>query len=71
MSYLRQVFNQEKAFIGTLDYIFHSEGWNVESVLKLPDRAEMEGPMPLQHEPSDHLLIGATMNLQPPRSNNE
>ena len=50
-------------FIDTLDYIFLSDHWSVRHVEPLPNRSEVKGPLPNQTEPSDHLLIGATVEL--------
>lgn len=56
---------QQPEFIDTLDYIFYSpkEGIEVESVRPLPHRSEVQGPLPNQDEPSDHILLSATFNL--------
>jgi exonuclease III len=53
-------------FIACLDYIFISEGIEVESVLKLP-RLEgfVDPPLPNSSEPSDHLMIGAVLRMPP------
>jgi 2',5'-phosphodiesterase len=51
-------------FIDTLDYIFLSPSWSVEKVRDLPARDVAGGPFPnLDHgEPSDHILIAATLS---------
>lgn len=49
----------EEPFIDTLDYIFMSEHWDVDTVDDLPSRESMKGPLPIQNEPSDHLLLSA------------
>ncbi|KNC78143.1 hypothetical protein SARC_09413 [Sphaeroforma arctica JP610] len=54
---------QEPTFIETLDYIFYSKGIEAESVVKLPHRDAVEGPLPNGEEPSDHILIGAKLNI--------
>jgi mRNA deadenylase 3'-5' endonuclease subunit Ccr4 len=54
----------DPVFIETLDYMFHSPGWNVDSVLPLPRREEVEGPLPNETEPSDHILISGTFSLK-------
>eukprot|EP00804_Cyclotella_cryptica_P006156 CCRYP_020817-RA/>CCRYP_020817-RA protein AED:0.38 eAED:0.38 QI:0/-1/0/1/-1/1/1/0/447 len=69
---------EEEPFIGTLDYIFlsrrdgterNNEGdrigksWIVRDVVKLPERDVSGGPFPNDREPSDHLLIGADLEL--------
>eukprot|EP01038_Epipyxis_sp_PR26KG_P008906 gene8906-12010_t len=53
----------DPVFIETLDYIFHSDEWNVTGVQTLPDRSDVAGPLPNQNEPSDHMLISAEMKL--------
>lgn len=53
----------DPVFIETLDYIFHSQGWSVDSVQTLPHRTEIEGPLPNEEEPSDHILISARMSV--------
>jgi len=58
---------EEPEFIDTLDYIFlssvASSSWEVSSVLPLPDRSSVQGPLPNQEEPSDHLMLAATLRL--------
>jgi mRNA deadenylase 3'-5' endonuclease subunit Ccr4 len=61
---------EEDAFIGTLDYIFLSQkegdassGWTVKDTIQLPGREDSGGPFPNENEPSDHLLIGADLEL--------
>ena len=54
----------DPVFIETLDYIFHSSGWNVDSVQALPHRDTVPGPLPNKDEPSDHILISAKMSLK-------
>jgi hypothetical protein len=56
---------EEPVFIETLDYIFHSPHWSVQSVTQLPDRDSLSGPLPNHSEPSDHLLLSATMEVLP------
>lgn len=53
----------EPVFIETLDYLFHSKGWRVDSVLPLPHRDAVAGPLPNESEPSDHILVSAKMTL--------
>lgn len=53
----------EEPFIDTLDYIFLSSQWNVQSVLDLPPLHQMKGPLPIQNEPSDHLLLQAKVRF--------
>jgi len=59
-------FNQtvgKPTFCDTLDYIFHSSEWTVDSVLELSHRDNVAGPLPNRSEPSDHLLLAATLSL--------
>lgn len=57
-----QVLDQEP-FIDTLDYIFLSPEWAVKDVRPLPHRSEVAGPLPIEGEPSDHIMIAATLEL--------
>ncbi|KAK3241996.1 hypothetical protein CYMTET_48292 [Cymbomonas tetramitiformis] len=52
-------------FIGTLDYIFVSaRWWIVKEVSGLPTRDSVtDGPFPNANEPSDHIMIAATIEL--------
>ena len=56
-----------ESFIGTLDYIFlsHDHDWVVKDVLPLKHRDEIltDGPFPNADEPSDHVMIGATLEI--------
>jgi 2',5'-phosphodiesterase len=56
---------EDEAFIGTLDYIFVSDGTTVKNVLPLPHRddANVNGPFPNEVEPSDHVLIAADLDV--------
>ena len=51
-------------FTDTLDYIWISDHWDVESVMDLPKRESLMNikSYPTESEPSDHVMIGA--NLQ-------
>ena len=54
----------DEAFLGTLDYIFISPEWKVVDAQKLPEKTEeLEGggPLPTKSEPSDHLLLAASL----------
>lgn len=51
-------------FIETLDYIWLSKAWQVNSVLPLPGLKEVDGPFPNEIEPSDHIAIAADLTLQ-------
>eukprot|EP00928_Gymnodinium_smaydae_P041140 TRINITY_DN27852_c0_g1_i1.p1 TRINITY_DN27852_c0_g1~~TRINITY_DN27852_c0_g1_i1.p1 ORF type:complete len:481 (-),score=71.11 TRINITY_DN27852_c0_g1_i1:50-1447(-) len=53
----------EDPFIDTLDYIFCSPQLNVIDAEELPQRAEVPGPLPTATEPSDHILVSATLEL--------
>lgn len=67
---------EQEPFIDTLDYIFYgpppsslesaSASWKVTDVAALPDRKDAGGPFPNldKNEPSDHLLIAATLEMQ-------
>eukprot|EP00501_MAST-03F_sp_TOSAG23-6_P001785 GSMAST32.ASY1.ANO1.1863.1 assembled CDS len=51
-------------FCETLDYILCSKHWTPRQVIKLPTRDELNNrSMPNESQPSDHLLIGATLSL--------
>ena len=51
-------------FCETLDYIWLSPEWHVDDVVDLPSRSELTvESFPSQDEPSDHMLIGATLSL--------
>jgi 2',5'-phosphodiesterase len=50
-------------FIDTLDYIFVSHQIHVTDVLSLPHRNDIEGPLPNEQEPSDHLMIAANLDI--------
>ena len=50
-------------FVETLDYIFISPSLSVKEVVPLKSRDEVNGPLPNDDEPSDHILIGATFDL--------
>lgn len=52
-------------FIETLDYLFCTEQVDVVDVVRLPRRDAVKGPYPDELEPSDHLMIGATIRLAP------
>ncbi len=51
-------------FVGTLDYIFLSSGWKVTGVKSLPAIEDLNGGVyPNVNEPSDHLMIAASLEL--------
>lgn len=58
------VVKNNPPFIECLDYIFYSNKLKVVDVLKLPDRNNIQGPLPNATEPSDHLMIGAVFQFQ-------
>ena len=64
-NFTNYAFNEgsEDCFIGTLDYIFLSDGWNVTKVKPLGHRSDANGPFPNDEEPSDHVLIAANLEL--------
>ncbi len=52
---------QGEDFKDTLDYIFYSQGdWRVDTVEDLR-LSELVGPFPIEEEPSDHVLLSATL----------
>ncbi|GAB0494535.1 hypothetical protein MMPV_005829 [Pyropia vietnamensis] len=53
-------------FVETLDYVLVTPGVDVVDVLPTPEREAVGGPLPTAAEPSDHILIGATVRLPPP-----
>ena len=56
----------EPEFIDTLDYIFVSRGCEVIDVLSLPDVGSRDAPrrpLPTAEQPSDHLLLAATVRF--------
>jgi hypothetical protein len=55
----------DPAFIDTLDYIFVSRRCEVLDVLPLPDLAvsKRAGPQPTVEQPSDHLLLAASIRF--------
>ena len=54
---------EDPVFIETLDYIFCSPGFRAVEVRDLPQRGEVAGPLPNAEEPSDHIMLGATLEL--------
>jgi len=50
-------------FFGVLDYIFVSSHWGIKSVEKLPSVKSFTTPLPTENQPSDHILIGAELEL--------
>lgn len=57
-----QTKEDSQPFIGTLDYIYLSDEWIVDAVSDTPKTIEeMNGPLPTLREPSDHILISATL----------
>merc|ERR1712194_1965 len=54
-------------FMGCLDYIFLSKShWEVDDVLPIPNEEEAteRGVMPNRFEPSDHLMLSATLTCR-------
>jgi len=58
-----QTKKDEQPFIACLDYIFISEECTSMAVRQLPARSEVDGPFPTLKEPSDHMLIAATITI--------
>ena len=50
-------------FVDTLDYIFVSPGMTPVAVDPLPAREDVGGPLPNADEPSDHIMLGAEIQL--------
>lgn len=71
----REIFGKEPPFTNfaklkgrplfrdTLDYIFCSSGVDVVAVLDLPHLSDAVGSLPNLDEPSDHLMIGACVEI--------
>jgi len=54
--------NEPQTFVGTIDYIFCSENIGVSSVIPIATFEDGKTELcPNETEPSDHLLIGATL----------
>lgn len=58
-------------FINTLDYIFITPGLEVVDVEHLPQKDDLDGPMPSGDQPSDHVLIAATIRMAKPSTEPE
>lgn len=57
---------RDEPFMGTLDYIFLSPGWQVLDTHRTRTVAQLGSkPLPAGLEPSDHLFLAATV-LPPP-----
>ena len=54
---------EDPVFVDTLDYLFYSEGIEVQDVLPLPSRETVPGPLPNDNEPSDHILLAADFRV--------
>lgn len=54
------------SFMEPLDYLFCTEGVDVVDVMRLPHRDSMQSAIPDAIEPSDHVMIGATVRLPAP-----
>mmetsp|Transcript_37656 Transcript_37656/g.58787 ORF Transcript_37656/g.58787 Transcript_37656/m.58787 type:complete len:199 (-) Transcript_37656:199-795(-) len=50
-------------FVGCLDYIFMSPGVSVKTVDKI-DVENLQGPFPIEAEPSDHLMIAGEFEFR-------
>ena len=53
----------DEPFIDTLDYIFVTDDIQVTEVLDLPHRDNINGPFPAATEPSDHIMLAATIRV--------
>ena len=55
----------EEKFVATLDYIFCSDSVDVVEAQELPHRDAVagKGPLPWDTEPSDHLMLCATIRV--------
>ncbi len=66
-NFARRLFKGvQNDFCDTIDYIFISKDWSVLSVRELPDKDETLSTVdsyPTLEEPSDHLLLAATLTL--------
>eukprot|EP00047_Mylnosiga_fluctuans_P001709 m.221555 g.221555 ORF g.221555 m.221555 type:complete len:351 (-) comp10609_c0_seq1:325-1377(-) len=56
-------FRANPPFVGTLDYIFCSDGIGATAVLPTPAAEGFAGPLPTADEPSDHLMLAATLEV--------
>ena len=54
----------DPVFCATLDYIFCSPHWTVNSARELPAAKDVAGPLPNADEYSDHILIAADIMLE-------
>ncbi len=53
----------DPVFVETLDYIFVGAGVQVLDADALPALADVVGPFPTEAEPSDHVLLAATLRV--------
>lgn len=53
----------EEPFKETLDYVFLSDEWQVTDVKPVPRSEDIDGPLPNEFEPSDHVLIASDVQL--------
>ena len=61
---LRARIKDDDPFIDTLDYIFVTDDVEVVDVLDLPHRDQVKGPFPAATEPSDHIMLAATIRVK-------
>lgn len=54
---------ENKLFRDTIDYIFYSNGFEIDSAKRIIFTDTAKGPYPCETEPSDHILIGADLKL--------
>eukprot|EP00750_Incisomonas_marina_P020255 INCI3873.1.p1 GENE.INCI3873.1~~INCI3873.1.p1 ORF type:complete len:396 (+),score=69.92 INCI3873.1:129-1316(+) len=62
--YTNHTFSGGNPFTGTLDYIFISSHFDVSSVIETPPLTDETVICPNHDEPSDHILIGATLTVR-------
>lgn len=65
--YFNGTTQTDAVFSETLDYIFLSKGWHVDSVKDLPTKDSMVdndiSSLPTEYEPSDHIMVCATATI--------
>ena len=54
----------DETFIGTVDYVFCNSKVRVIDVSQLPYRDHAVDPLPSEVEPSDHLMLSVTVQVQ-------
>lgn len=57
-------FNTDEPFVGTLDYIFISDEWQVKGAKPIDETfIATDSGFPSKLEPSDHVLVAADLQL--------